>query len=71
MVVLNFKGITTMTILSLIIIELILIKTDLDNITTLGITFLTSLILFNVFANIKIKKSSVNTAKYQRLNSHK
>lgn len=63
MVVLNFKGIATMTILTSIIIELILIKTNLDNITTLGITFLTSLILFNVFANIKIKKSSVNTRK--------
>lgn len=65
MVVLNFKGIATMTILSSIIIELILIKTNLDNITTLGITFLASLILFNVFANIKIKKSSDNTDKYQ------
>lgn len=65
MVVLNFKGIATLTILSSIIIELILIKTNLDNIATLGITFLTSLILFNVFANIKIKKSSDNTAKYQ------
>lgn len=65
MVVLNFKGIATMTILSSIIIELILIKTNLDNITTLGITFLASLILFNVFANIKIKKSSDNTNKYQ------
>ena len=63
MVVLNFKGIATMTILTSIIIELILIKTNLDNITTLGITFLASLILFNVFANIKIKKSSVNTRK--------
>ena len=57
---LNFGGIATMTLLTSLISLIILLNTNLNNMTVFGIYMLITLISFNLYANLKIKTKKEN-----------